>query len=97
MIYCDFFFQFLEHEKQRLRGQLELMEDEYEQRILELQTDIDTLKAKLNDSGDSDSRLRERSNLVAQLVSHMFVFKNLYYLCIRRTWADKLCEVANSF
>ena len=65
------FFQFLEHEKQRLRGQLELMEDEYEQRILELQTDIDTLKAKLNDSGDSDSRLRERSNLVAQLVSQI--------------------------
>ena len=62
------FLQFLEQEKQRLRGQLELMEDEYEQRILELQTDIDTLKAKLNDSGDSDSRLRERSNLVAQLV-----------------------------
>jgi len=59
--------EFLEQEKQRLRGQLELMEDEYEQRILELQTDIDTLKAKLNDSGDSDSRLRERSNLVAQL------------------------------
>ena len=63
----------MEHEKQRLRGQLELMEDEYEQRILELQTDIDTLKAKLNDSGDSDSRLRERSNLVAQLVSHVCV------------------------
>ena len=69
-----FFFplQFLEQEKQRLRGQLELMEDEYEQRILELQTDIDTLKAKLNDSGDSDSRLRERSNLVAQLVNTFF-------------------------
>ena len=91
------FFQFLEHEKQRLRGQLELMEDEYEQRILELQTDIDTLKAKLNDSGDSDSRLRERSNLVAQLVSHMVVFKSFYYLCIRRTWSDKLFERANSF
>ena len=68
MIYWQFFLQYLEQEKQRLRGQLELMEDEYEQRILELQTDIDTLKAKLNDSGDSDSRLRERSNLVAQLV-----------------------------
>ena len=74
MIYWQFFFslQFLEQEKQRLRGQLELMEDEYEQRILELQTDIDTLKAKLNDSGDSDSRLRERSNLVAQLVNTFF-------------------------
>ena len=67
------FLQFLEQEKQRLRGQLELMEDEYEQRILELQTDIDTLKAKLNDSGDSDSRLRERSNLVAQLVIILFL------------------------
>ena len=67
-----FSLQFLEQEKQRLRGQLELMEDEYEQRILELQTDIDTLKAKLNDSGDSDSRLRERSNLVAQLVNTFF-------------------------
>ena len=74
MTYRQFFFplQFLEQEKQRLRGQLELMEDEYEQRILELQTDIDTLKAKLNDSGDSDSRLRERSNLVAQLVNTFF-------------------------
>ena len=67
-----FSLQFLEQEKQRLRGQLELMEDEYEQRILELQTDIDTLKSKLNDSGDSDSRLRERSNLVAQLVNTFF-------------------------
>ena len=37
-------FQFLEQERHRLRQQLELMEDEYEQRIVELQSDIDTLK-----------------------------------------------------
>ena len=61
-------FQYLEQEKYRLRQQLRLMEDEYEQRILELQSDIDTLKSKLADT-DTNSRLqdRERSNLVAQL------------------------------
>jgi len=44
------------------------MEDEYEQRILELQSDIDTLKSKLTDT-DTNTRLqdRERSNLVVQL------------------------------
>ena len=63
-----YFFQYLEQEKYRLRQQLRLMEDEYEQRILELQSDIDTLKSKLADT-DTNSRLqdRERSNLVAQL------------------------------
>ena len=61
-------FQYLEQEKHRLRQQLRLMEDEYEQRILELQSDIDTLKSKLSDT-DTNSRVtdRERSNLVAQL------------------------------
>jgi len=60
--------EYLEQEKYRLRQQLRLMEDEYEQRILELQSDIDTLKSKLADT-DTNSRLqdRERSNLVAQL------------------------------
>ena len=63
-----YFFLYLEQEKHRLRQQLRLMEDEYEQRILELQSDIDTLKSKLADT-DTNSRLqdRERSNLVAQL------------------------------
>ena len=61
-------FQYLEQEKHRLRQQLQLMEDEYEQRILELQSDIDTLKSKLSDS-DISSRFhdREKSTLVAQL------------------------------
>ena len=62
----DFFssFQFLEQERHRLRQQLELMEDEYEQRIIELQSDIDTLKSKLVET-DSSSRLKdsERSTL----------------------------------
>merc|ERR1712142_756028 len=62
------FCQYLEQEKHRLRQQLRLMEDEYEQRILELQSDIDTLKSKLTDT-DTNSRLqdRERSNLAVQL------------------------------
>ena len=57
-------FQFLEQERHRLRQQLELMEDEYEQRIIELQSDIDTLKSKLVET-DSSSRLKdsERSTL----------------------------------
>ena len=40
------------------------MEDEYEQRIIELQSDIDTLKSKLVET-DSSSRLKdsERSTL----------------------------------
>ena len=43
---------------------MELMEDEYEQRIIELQSDIDTLKSKLLET-DSSSRLKdsERSTL----------------------------------
>ena len=49
--YFYIFFQYLEQEKHRLRQQLRLMEDEYEQRILELQSDIDTLKSKLTDTG----------------------------------------------
>ena len=67
-VFLFYFFQYLEQEKHRLRQQLRLMEDEYEQRILELQSDIDTLKSKLADT-DTNSRLqdRERSNLVAQL------------------------------
>ena len=67
-VFLFYFFQYLEQEKYRLRQQLRLMEDEYEQRILELQSDIDTLKSKLADT-DTNSRLqdRERSNLVAQL------------------------------
>ena len=58
----------MEQEKHRLRQQLQLLEDEYEQRILELQTDIDSLSEKLSNT-DSSCRLqdRERSNLVAQL------------------------------
>ena len=57
-------FQFLEQERHRLRQQLELMEDEYEQRIVELQSDIDTLKSKLAET-DTSSRLKdsERSTL----------------------------------
>ena len=43
---------------------MELMEDEYEQRIIELQSDIDTLKSKLLET-DSSSRMKdsERSTL----------------------------------
>ena len=36
----QFFFQQLEQEKHRLRCELEVMEDEYEQRITELQSDL---------------------------------------------------------
>ena len=44
------------------------MEDEYEQRILDLQTDIDSLRDRLANT-DTNSRLhdREKANLVAQL------------------------------
>ncbi len=45
--------QYLEQEKHRLRQQLRNMEDEYEQRIIELQSDIDTLAAKLADNEGS--------------------------------------------
>ena len=65
VIFCFIFsFQFLEQERHRLRQQLELMEDEYEQRIVELQSDIDTLKSKLAET-DTSSRLKdsERSTL----------------------------------
>ena len=43
---------------------MELIEDEYEQRIIELQSDIDTLKSKLLET-DSSSRMKdsERSTL----------------------------------
>ena len=54
----------MEQERHRLRQQMELMEDEYEQRIIELQSDIDTLKSKLLET-DSSSRMKdsERSTL----------------------------------
>ena len=48
----------MEQERHRLRQQLELMEDEYEQRIVELQSDIDTLKSKLAET-DTSSRLKD--------------------------------------
>ena len=46
-------FQQLEQEKHQLRNQIEVMEDEYEQRISDLQTDLNTIKQRL--------QVRERS------------------------------------
>ncbi len=41
------FFQQLEQEKHQLRNQIEVMEDEYEQRISDLQTDLNIIRQRL--------------------------------------------------
>ena len=58
------------------------MEDEYEQRIVELQSDIDTLKSKLAET-DTSSRLKdsERSTLGEKMKfqTNMQVLKNIFF------------------
>ena len=40
-------FQHLEQEKHQLRNQIEVMEEEYEQRISDLQTDLNLIRQRL--------------------------------------------------
>lgn len=63
-----FLFQHLEQEKHRLRLQLEVMEEEYEQRVADLKTDLAKLRAQLLEveTAARDSE-RERSALAAGL------------------------------
>jgi chromosome segregation ATPase len=62
------FFQHTQQEKHRLKQQLQLMEDEYEQRLQELQSDIHSLQSSLNEA-NCNSKLNERQklNLISQL------------------------------
>ena len=43
-------FQHLEQERHRLRLQVEVMEDEYEQQISDLKTDLEGLRATLSET-----------------------------------------------
>ena len=47
-----FSFQQLEQEKHQLRNQIEVMEDEYEQRISDLQSDLNIIRQRLQVRSD---------------------------------------------
>ena len=66
--FLSLLFQHLEQEKHRLRLQLEVMEEEYEQRVADLKADLSKLRAQLLEveTAARDSE-RERSALAAGL------------------------------
>ncbi len=62
------FFQQLEQEKHRLRLQIEVMEEEYEQRVADLRSDLSQVRATLAETESAArEKDRERSALVATL------------------------------
>ncbi|TRY70489.1 hypothetical protein TCAL_10105 [Tigriopus californicus] len=61
-------FQQLEQDRYRLKLQIEVMEEEYEQRISDLQTDLNKIRAALQEAEHHHRTTeRERSGLIGQL------------------------------
>ena len=65
---CHLLLQQLEQEKHRLKRELDIVEEEYEQRISDLQTDLNEMRHKIQDA-ETSSRChdRERQSLVSSL------------------------------
>jgi len=64
----SFFFQELEQEKYLLRRRLETAQEEYEQKVAELQQDVSTLQAQLSDHASVQRQTeKEKSLLITTL------------------------------